>query len=445
MTGGAEAAPVAVLVGGSAYARLVGSVAGIVIAPGDPVFRRHLVVEAAGVAVIRFARGSVVGEVIAESSRRAGQVGIGSEFQQTLRDRADSSGRNLVSREWRAGGGVGDRRQSGEIAGLDRRRGLGRDVGRDDDAAQPFEGGEEEQLVVNQWAAHGSAEFIAIEGRLSQSGGEKILGREPSVAVEFEQAAVILVGSGFGLHQHLRAAAAEFGGRSVTEHLEFLDGLERGHNRSEPLITRVDIGDPIDGEIRGSEPDAAGDQRILARGHHTGSEGEKPVEVAPSVERHLGYLPRVHYLADRRCLGLHDRRRSLHLRASRHGADFQAHIHANGLVHEQVDVTDALFGEARGSGCHPIRARFEIGDGVLAVGFCRYRGRDVGALILDGNFGPDNGGGGGIAHGADNDGAIGLSHGARDAENEKTSSGPGRPEAFEWMHGKIPFCNRVSS
>src|SRR5206468_3875718 len=125
VTGGAEAAPVAVLVGGSAYARLVGSVAGIVIAPGDPVFRRHLVVEAAGVAVIRFARGSVVGKVIAESSRRAGQVGIGSEFQQTLRDRADSSGRNLVSREWRSGGGVGDRRQSGEIAGLDRGGGLG--------------------------------------------------------------------------------------------------------------------------------------------------------------------------------------------------------------------------------------------------------------------------------------------------------------------------------
>ena len=58
--------------------------------------------------------------------------------------------------------------------------------------------------------------------------------------------------------------------------------LLNSDNRPEPLIARVNIGNPINGEIGGSEPDAAGDQRILARGHHPGSEGEKPAEVAPS-------------------------------------------------------------------------------------------------------------------------------------------------------------------
>jgi hypothetical protein len=97
-------------------------------------------------------------------------------------------------------------------------------------------------------------------------------------------------------------------------------------------------------------------------------------------------------------------------------------------------AADALFGETGRSGSHPIRARFQIGNGVLAVSFCRYRGRDVGALILDDYLRPDYGGGRGIAHRADKDRAIGLSHGAGGEENENAASRPKRPRTPESMH-----------
>src|SRR5205085_7224426 len=131
------------------------------------------------------------------------------------------------------------------------------------------------------------------------TGGKKILRRKRAIAIESEQAAVILVGSLSRRDHHLRAAPPELGRAAIGNELEFADRLERRRQRGKTLVAGVDIRYAIYRHIGGTKPRAAGDHRILSALLHTGSEREQVENVRSAVEWHALDLHRIHDRADR--------------------------------------------------------------------------------------------------------------------------------------------------
>ena len=121
-----------------------------------------------------------------------------------LRDRIEHRSRNAVAGKRRTVvKRVLDGRQGAEITSAERAGRHLRDDGLAGGGAVTFKGAMEKELVFSDRPSQGSAVLVTIEGRLREAGGEKILGREQTVSVELKQAAVKLIRTRFGLHQHL--------------------------------------------------------------------------------------------------------------------------------------------------------------------------------------------------------------------------------------------------
>src|ERR1700735_5229973 len=89
------------------------------------------------------------------------------------------------------------------------------------------------ELILDDGTSGGCAKLVAHETG-SGPAGKEIFGVQVLVAVKPEQAAMIVVGSGFDRSHHQCAAcSAELGGSDAGLHPEFLNGIGRreNHNR----------------------------------------------------------------------------------------------------------------------------------------------------------------------------------------------------------------------
>ncbi len=170
--------------------------------------------------------------------------------------------------------------------------------------------GEEEDLVVANRPAEGSAKLVLAEG--AARGREVVAGIEIGVAQEVEGAAVKAVGAGLGDDADLAAAELAILGVEVAgDDAELGDGVEVGDDGGAGVdvffdVAAVDaeeVGElalPVDRDGAGIESAGGiedGGAHVLHGGGGDGGRGSnaslqrEQIGVAAAVERHRGHLP----------------------------------------------------------------------------------------------------------------------------------------------------------
>jgi hypothetical protein len=322
---------------------------------------------------------------------------------------AQAIGRDLVSGEggpgegidWLAGRAAGDRRPAEVARALE---GGGHELRARGPAllAVQLLGDEEVELVVDQGAAEGPAEVVAIEGvlglaRLLQ---EVVRGVQRVVAPEVEGAAVERVLAAAGDDVDLRARGlAELGAVAVAMDLELLDGLDRGVDEDRAVaadvvvvgaVDRPHVGvdrAPGDGEVDAAHEALVGDVEARLGLADAGHQQRELDEVA-AVERQLADLLAGDEAGDVAALGLHLDGGGLDADRLRHAARLEldvlgAHV---GHVEQEALVEGAL--ESGVAHLDLVAADGEVGEGVGPDRARERALRQTGVFALQGDLRP---------------------------------------------------------
>ena len=309
----------------------------------------------------------------------------------------------------------------------------------------------EEDLVFDDGAAEGAAELVPAQGRVE--GGEMVGGVEEIVAKEFEEGSVPLVraGLGGGLEQGA-GDGAELGVVVTGGYFEILERVE----------VRIDDGDAEDGAfVFGAvEEEAVGGEElavdvdlhaalgilaggVLPRVHlGAGNDEEEGSEVAVEDGKALDFVAGEGG-ADVGAVGFEQRRVFGDGDGALSFTDLQERVDAGGGVDFDVGV-GGEGGESGRGDLDVVAAGEEMGLGVVA-GFIGFRlERNAAIAVGNGDFGPRDGGAGGIGDGADDVAGDGLGAERSGGEVQRHESGGGKNNTGKkCRHNELPKRLRI--
>ena len=285
----------------------------------------------------------------------------------------------IVERDVFLAGLAAGRFQCAEIAAERRLRGYVTDrLGRGSAGARRLVARKNKQLVLFDGSSDQASELVAPQRILR--GGEEIARVEVSVADEFEQAAMELVGSRLGHDIDDRAGMQPVArGNAVGLHAEFLQGVGEGKRQVhigmrivviaavEQIVIPVDLasgyGDADSSRVIVRRDDAA--RRV--RRHHRSAGEQDQIGRLPSIEREVHDPALIDDLGDGGVLRLHHYGVGRHSQLLRHGPDLQRDVHQDIVPDLQHDSRLNIACEALSCGFETIRTDREVGKQVRTI------------------------------------------------------------------------------